>query len=53
VTAPITRITRQDVLAARRACAICGSRLSAYNERDTCFSHTVELPWKGPNTKPR
>ena len=36
-----------------RVCAVCGVRLSAYNDNDTCWAHTVELPWKGPNTRPR
>ncbi|MFN2539738.1 MAG: hypothetical protein ABR549_16525 [Mycobacteriales bacterium] len=36
-----------------RACAVCGAKLSSYNDNETCWAHTVELPWKGPNTKPR
>ena len=36
-----------------RACAVCGVKLSAYNDNATCWAHTVEMPWKGPNTKPR
>ena len=42
-----------DPAKARRACVVCGTRLSSYNESDTCYAHTVELPWRGPNTKPR
>jgi hypothetical protein len=36
-----------------RVCTVCGAKLSAYNENPTCWAHTVELPWKGPNTRPR
>ena len=53
MTAKTVRLTRQDLQASTRACAVCGAKLSSYNENDTCWTHTVELPWKGPNTKPR
>ena len=53
MTARVTRLTRQDLKASARTCTACGSKLSSYNENDTCWSHTVDLPWKGPNTKPR
>ncbi|MCW2599768.1 MAG: hypothetical protein JWM02_1597 [Frankiales bacterium] len=36
-----------------RTCAVCGSKLSAYNDNPTCWAHTPQLPWKGPNQKPR
>ena len=39
--------------AARKTCAVCDSRLSAYNSNPTCWAHTLELPWMGPNTKPK
>ena len=44
---------RSAVKTAVKACAVCGARLSAYNENPTCWAHTLELPWKGPNTKPK
>lgn len=53
MTAKIVRLTRSDIKASTRACRECGAKLSSYNENDTCWAHTVELPWKGPNTKPR
>ncbi len=37
----------------RRACEVCGARLSTYNANATCWTHTLELPWKGPSTRPR
>ena len=40
-------------VASPRACAVCGARLSSYNENPTCWAHTLELPWKGPSTRPR
>ena len=48
-----TRPTRHELLAARRGCAVCGTRLSAYNDGQHCWTHTLEIPWKGPNHKPR
>lgn len=48
----MTRKPKQQVVVPR-ACAVCGARLSAYNENPTCWAHTLELPWKGPNTRPR
>ena len=48
----MTSSARPDT-AVRRACVVCGARLSTYNREDTCFTHTLEVPWKGPNTKPR
>ncbi|MGB8649757.1 MAG: hypothetical protein WCD35_03745 [Mycobacteriales bacterium] len=48
-----TRPSRQDLRAQERACLVCRSRLSAYNTNPTCWAHTVELPWQGPNTRPR
>ena len=53
MTAKIVRVTRADLLASTRRCTECGTRLSSYNDNDTCWAHTVELPWKGPHTKPR
>jgi hypothetical protein len=53
MTSRTTRPTRQDLKAASRACTVCSTRLSSYNENDTCWAHTVELPWKGPNTRPK
>ena len=44
---------RPDPKAARRVCAVCGTRLSTYNDAETCWAHTLELPWQGPNTRPR
>jgi hypothetical protein len=38
---------------APRMCSACGVKLSSYNRNETCWAHTVELPWQGPNTKPR
>ena len=45
--------SRQDLLLAGTACTVCGRRLSAYNDNSTCWAHTLELPWKGPNHRPR
>jgi hypothetical protein len=36
----------------RRVCAVCGEKLSSYNNGPTCYAHTVGLPWKGPNNRP-
>jgi hypothetical protein len=36
----------------RRRCVVCGERLSSYNPEPTCFAHTVNVPWKGPNNRP-
>lgn len=36
----------------RRRCLVCGERLSSYNTGETCFAHTVGVPWKGPNNRP-
>jgi hypothetical protein len=36
----------------KRRCAVCGEKLSAYNDGPTCFAHTVGLPWRGPNNRP-
>lgn len=33
----------------RRACEVCGERLSSYNPGPNCYAHTVGLPWKGPH----
>jgi hypothetical protein len=52
MTARVVRLTRQDLLASTRACSACGAKLSSYNDRETCWAHTVELPWKGPSTRP-
>lgn len=45
--------TRHDLKAAAKACEVCGSKLSAYNANPTCWTHTQEVPWKGPNHRPR
>ncbi|MCU1603320.1 MAG: hypothetical protein JWO22_4029 [Frankiales bacterium] len=53
MTAKTVRLTRQDLKESTRACSQCGAKLSSYNDNDTCFAHTVELPWKGPSTRPK
>jgi len=52
LTAKIVRLTQADLKASTKVCRDCGTRLSAYNDNDTCWAHTAEQPWKGPNTKP-
>lgn len=37
----------------RPRCTVCGERLSAYNRGPNCYAHTVDIPWKGPNARPR
>ena len=44
---------RHALKATNRQCVVCGAKLSAYNENSTCWAHTLELPWKGPSTKPK
>lgn len=44
---------RRDLKTPPRPCAVCGSKLSAYNTNPTCWVHTVEIPWKGPSTRPK
>ena len=53
MTARVTRLTRQDLKASVRRWSACDAKLSSYNDNDTCWAHTVDLPWNGPNTKPR
>jgi hypothetical protein len=53
MTAKIVRLTRADLKASTRRCSECGTRLSSYNANETCWAHTVEVPWTGPHTKPR
>jgi hypothetical protein len=48
-----TRHDSPDSRAGTGACAVCGSKLSVYNANPTCWAHTLEIPWKGPNHKPR
>ncbi len=38
----------QKVRNDRATCAVCGTRLSAYNPNPTCYAHTLDVPWKGP-----
>jgi hypothetical protein len=37
----------------KRACSVCGVKLSAYNPNPTCWQHTIGHPWRGPSAKPR
>ena len=37
----------------RAACGECGVRLSSYNPGPNCFTHTLDIPWKGPGVRPR
>ena len=37
---------------AKRHCPVCGERLSAYNPGPNCYTHTIGMPWKGPNNRP-
>jgi hypothetical protein len=54
VSTSTARLTRHDLKKATcRTCVVCGSKLSAYNDNPTCWAHTLEVPWKGPNQKPR
>ena len=53
MTAKIVRLTHADLKASTRCCTECGAKLSSYNDKPTCFAHTVEVPWQGPNTRPR
>lgn len=46
---PVAKARISEVL----ACAVCGSRLSAYNAGPNCYTHTVATPWKGPGQLPR
>ncbi|MCU1593230.1 MAG: hypothetical protein JWO12_622 [Frankiales bacterium] len=43
----------QAIRAASRTCVACGTKLSAYNDRPTCYTHTLGVPWKGPSTRPK
>lgn len=36
----------------RRHCPVCGERLSSYNPGPNCYTHTVEVPWRGPTARP-
>ena len=51
MSARIVRMPERVVGA--RTCVVCGSPLSAYNAHPTCWAHTLEVPWKGPNTRPK
>lgn len=42
---PVSKVRTAPV-----ACGVCGSRLSAYNAGPNCFTHTQEVPWKGPGS---
>jgi hypothetical protein len=37
----------------RRACSVCGTKLSSYNPGPNCWQHTIGYPWRGPSAKPR
>ena len=37
----------------KRACSVCGVKLSSYNPNPTCWQHTIGHPWRGPSAKPR
>lgn len=36
-----------------RVCPVCGERLSSYNPGPNCYSHTIDLPWRGPTPNER
>lgn len=37
----------------QRRCPVCAERLSSYNPGPNCWTHTVEIPWRGPAGRPR
>lgn len=37
----------------KKACLVCGARLSSYNPGPHCYTHTVGIPWRGPAAPPK
>lgn len=37
----------------RAHCAVCEKVLSSYNTSNTCYAHTVAIPWRSPSSPQR